>query len=63
MISAEENGGGDWYPATYGYMKLDYASQPTTGDMTVLYVVIAMVSALAVGGASLLMLKRKTTTR
>ena len=63
MISAEHGGGGDWYPGTYGYMKFDYASQPTTGDMTFIYVVIAMVSALAVGGATALLLKRKAAAK
>lgn len=63
MISAEHGGGGDWYAGTYGYMKFDYASQPTTGDMTIVYVVIAMVSALAVGGAALLVLKRKVAVK
>lgn len=63
IISAEHGGGGDWYPGTYGYMKFDYASQPTTGDMTFIYVVIAMVSALAVGGATALLLKRKAAAK
>ena len=63
MISAEHAGGGDWYPGTYGYMKFDYASQPTTGDMTVIYVVIAMVSALVIGGATVIVMKRRTTAK
>ena len=63
VISAEHGGGGDWYPGTYGYMKFNYAAQPTTGDMTVIYVVIAMVSALAIGGASVIVLKRKATAK
>lgn len=63
MISAEHGGGGDWYPGTYGYMKFDYAAQPTTGDMTVIYVVIAMVAALAIGGASVIVLRRKASAK
>lgn len=63
IISAEHGGGGDWYPGTYGYMKFDYASQPTTGDMTIVYVVVAMVAALTVGGAAVLLLKRKATAK
>lgn len=63
IISAEHGGGGDWYPGTYGYMKFDYAAQPTTGDMTVIYVVIAMVAALAIGGASVIVLRRKASAK
>lgn len=63
MISAEHGGGGDWFPGTYGYMKFDYAAQPTTGDMTVIYVVIAMVAALAIGGASVIVLRRKASAK
>lgn len=63
IISAEHGGGGDWYPGTYGYMKFDYAAQPTTGDMSVIYVVIAMVAALAIGGASVIVLRRKASAK
>ncbi len=63
MISAEENGGGDWFPATYSNMTFNYAKQPATGDMTLLYVAIAMVSALAIGAMTIVVLKRRASAK
>ncbi len=63
MIVSEENGGGDWYPATYGQMTFNYPSQPATGDMTLVYVAIAMVCALAIGGATVVVLKNRASAK
>ncbi len=63
MIVSEENGGGDWYPATYSNMTFNYAKQPATGDMTLLYVAIAMVSALAIGAMTIVVMKRRASAR
>ncbi len=63
MISAEEGGGGDWYPATYSNMTFNYTKQPATGDMTLLYVAIAMVSALAIGVVTIVVMKRRVSVK
>lgn len=47
----------EWTVANIGYMTLN--AVPYTADTTIIYVVIAMVAALAIGGATLVSLKKK----
>ena len=46
-----------WKVQNAGYIGFDYA--PFTADMTIIYVAIAMVAALAIGGVALISLKKK----
>lgn len=61
MITADDvKAGGQWYGATYGYMKFDYANnQPSTGDMTVVAVAVAMVLALGLATVTVISMKKK----
>lgn len=62
MISADPvNGFNQWLVGKCGYIKFNYA--PYTGDNTIYYVVAAMVAALAVGGVTVLTLKRRVTSK
>ncbi len=57
MITSAANGAGEWNVADIGYMSFN--GVPYTADMTIVYVVIALVAALAIGGATLVSLKKK----
>lgn len=61
MITADDvKCGGQWYGATYGYMKFDYLNyQPVTGDMTLVYIAVAMVLALGLAAGTVVSMKKK----
>lgn len=62
MVSSDPvNGTNQWAVSKIGYIKFNYA--PYTGDNTIYYVVVAMVAALAVGGVTVLTLKRRVTSK
>jgi len=57
MIVSGDPDANQWAVAKAGYIGFDYA--PYTADMTIIYVAIAMVAALAIGGVALVSLKKK----
>ena len=57
MITSAANGVGEWNVAEIGYMTFN--GVPYTADTTFIYVMIALVAALAIGGATLVSLKNK----
>ncbi len=58
MVSADPvNGSNQWSVNKIGYIKFNYA--PDTADTTIIYVVVAMVAALAVGATALVSLRRR----
>ncbi len=62
MISADPvKGFNQWLVGNMGYIKFNYA--PFTADTTVLYVVVAMVAALALGAVTLVSLRRRVTSK
>ena len=61
LSSDEKWGTTGWRPDKLGYIKFNYA--PYTGDNTIYYVVAAMVAALAVGGVTVLTLKKRVASK
>lgn len=57
MITSATNGAGEWQVSDIGYMTFN--GVPYTADTTFIYAVIALVAALAIGGATLVSLKKK----
>ena len=58
MVSSDPvNGSNQWAVKKIGYIKFNYA--PDTADTTIIYVVVAMVAALAVGATALVSLRRR----
>lgn len=57
IVSGPNPDANQWAVANAGYIGFDYA--PYTADMTIIYVAIAMVAALAIGGVALISLKKK----
>ena len=57
MITSATNGAGEWQVGDIGYMTFN--GVPYTADTTFIYAVIALVAALAIGGATLVSLKKK----
>ena len=57
MITSASSGVGEWNVADIGYMT--FHGVPYTADTTFIYAVIALVAALAIGGATLVSLKKK----
>ena len=57
MITSATNGAGEWEVGEIGYMTFN--GVPYTADTTFIYAVIALVAALAIGGATLVSLKKK----
>ena len=62
MICADDvRGSAQWYGNNYGYIKFDYlAHQPETGDMTLVYVAVAMVLALGLAAGTVVSLKKRS---
>ena len=62
MVSADPvNGSNQWSVNKIGYIKFNYA--PYTGDNTIYYVIVAMVAAIAVAGATVVTFKRRVTSK
>jgi Ni/Co efflux regulator RcnB len=62
MISSDPvNGSNQWSVNKIGYIKLNYA--PYTADTTIIYVVVAMVAALAIGTVTVVSLRRRVTSK
>ena len=57
IVAGDNPAANSWAVAEAGYIGFDYA--PYTADMTIIYVAIAMVAALAIGGVALISLKKK----
>lgn len=57
VCSDPVNGSNQWASNKMGYIKFNYA--PYTADTTIIYVVVAMVAALAVGATALVSLRRR----
>jgi hypothetical protein len=57
MITSAANGVGEWNVAEIGYMTFN--GVPYTADTTVLYVVLTMLAAFAIGAATVVSLKKK----
>ena len=58
MVSSDPvNGFNQWMVSKLGYIKFNYA--PYTADTTIIYVVVAMVAALALGATALVSLRRR----
>ena len=62
MVCADDvRGSAQWYGNNYGYIKFDYlAHQPETGDMTLVYVAVAMVLALGLAAGTVVSLKKRS---
>ena len=62
MVCADDvNGSAQWYGHKYGYIKFDYlAHQPETGDMTLVYIAVAMVVALGLAAGTVVSLKKRS---
>lgn len=62
MICADDvNNSAQWYGSKYGYIKFDYVNhQPETGDMTLVYVAVAMVMALGLAVGTVVSLKKRS---
>jgi hypothetical protein len=62
MISSDPvNGSNQWSVNKIGYIKFNYA--PYTADTTVIYVVVAMVAALALAAVTLVSLRRRVASK
>ena len=64
MVGADDvNGSGQWYGHKFGYIKFDYLNyQPDTGDnMTVVYIVVAMVVALGLAAGTVVSMKKRAS--
>ena len=62
MVSADPvNGSNQWSVNKIGYIKFNYA--PYTGDNTIYYVIVAMVAAIVVAGATVVTFKRRVTSK
>ena len=57
MITSASNGAAEWEVGEIGYMTFN--GVPYTADTTFIYAMIALVGALAIGGATLVSLKKK----
>ncbi len=63
MVGADDiNGSGQWHGNMFGYIKFDYAdNQPSTGDMTVVYIAVAMVAALGLAVGTVVSMKKRAS--
>ena len=62
MVCADDvRGSAQWYGQNFGYIKFDYLNyQPGTGDMTLVYVAVAMVLALGLAAGTVVSLKKRS---
>ncbi len=62
MICADDvRGSAQWYGHNFGYIKFDYLNhQPEAGDMTLVYIAVAMVLALGLAAGTVVTMKKKS---
>ncbi|MBQ7380954.1 MAG: hypothetical protein IJW69_02600 [Clostridia bacterium] len=63
MVGADDvNGSGQWYGHKFGYIEFDYVDyQPNTGDMTLVYIAVAMVLALGLAAGTIVSMKKRAS--
>ncbi|MBO5280154.1 MAG: hypothetical protein J6B55_02915 [Clostridia bacterium] len=63
MVCADDvRGSAQWYGNNYGYIKIDFANyQPSTGDMTIVYIAVAMVLALGLATGTIVSMKKRAS--
>lgn len=62
MVCADNvRGSADWLGSQYGYINFDLLNhQPSTGDMTIVYIAIAMVLALGLAAGTVVAMKKRS---
>ncbi|MBE6661754.1 MAG: hypothetical protein E7606_00570 [Ruminococcaceae bacterium] len=63
MICADDvRGSAQWYGANFGSIKFDYKNyQPETGDMSIVYIAVAMVLALGLAAGTVVSMKKRAS--